>query len=283
MGIGDKIATFVQWVTTFFAGYTVGFIQGWQLTLVILAVAPLMVITVGVIAVVRQPQPNNVYSSQKKEPLSPGARFCCLHLKKSEITQRMPLTASVGSSFAFANGFWALFAPLLSLWISSVGLLDSCLVVSRCSRGSRCSNSWRTRAPGRLRRRCWAPYEPWQHSVGKRRNLTGETIENFRIFFCEASLFAHDCCHQCSNTKWVLRMCCSLEMKIKGTQRISHSRYRSRLDGAKMVGIKRGLVTGCAAGLIWVLIFGAFALAFWYGTQLVINEGYEGGDILQVS
>ncbi len=50
-----------------------------------------------------------------------------------------------------------------------------------------------------------------------------------------------------------------------------------------MVGIKKGLVTGVAAGMIWILIFGAFALAFWYGTQLVINEGYLGGDILQVS
>ena len=50
-----------------------------------------------------------------------------------------------------------------------------------------------------------------------------------------------------------------------------------------MVGIKKGLVTGCAAGMIWVLIFGDFALAFWYGTQLVVNEGYSGGDILQVT
>ena len=54
LGIGDKIATFVQWVTTFFAGYTVGFIQGWELTLIILAVAPFMVVTVGVIAVVSE-------------------------------------------------------------------------------------------------------------------------------------------------------------------------------------------------------------------------------------
>ena len=52
MGIGDKIFTFAQWVTTFIAGYTVGFVQGWKLTLVILAVAPLMVVAVGFIAVV---------------------------------------------------------------------------------------------------------------------------------------------------------------------------------------------------------------------------------------
>ena len=49
-----------------------------------------------------------------------------------------------------------------------------------------------------------------------------------------------------------------------------------------MVGIKKGLVTGIAAGFIWVLIFGAFGLAFWYGTQMVIDREATGGDILQV-
>ena len=62
-----------------------------------------------------------------------------------------------------------------------------------------------------------------------------------------------------------------------------HSRYNGRLDGAKMVGIKKGLVTGIAAGFIWVLIFGAFGLAFWYGTQMVIDDKATGGDILQVT
>ncbi|XP_064648001.1 ATP-dependent translocase ABCB1-like isoform X1 [Lineus longissimus] len=43
-GIGDKLANFFQWFTTFIAGITIGFVNGWLLTLVILAVSPLLVI-----------------------------------------------------------------------------------------------------------------------------------------------------------------------------------------------------------------------------------------------
>ncbi|XP_015213560.2 ATP-dependent translocase ABCB1 isoform X1 [Lepisosteus oculatus] len=41
-GIGDKVALLIQSVTTFIAGFIVGFITGWKLTLVILAVSPLL-------------------------------------------------------------------------------------------------------------------------------------------------------------------------------------------------------------------------------------------------
>ncbi|XP_062617340.1 ATP-dependent translocase ABCB1-like isoform X1 [Saccostrea cucullata] len=42
LGIGDKMGTFVQWMAGFFAGFTIGFIYGWKLTLVILAITPLL-------------------------------------------------------------------------------------------------------------------------------------------------------------------------------------------------------------------------------------------------
>lgn len=41
-GIGDKIGLLVQAVTTFVAGFIVGLIRGWKLTLVILAVSPVL-------------------------------------------------------------------------------------------------------------------------------------------------------------------------------------------------------------------------------------------------
>lgn len=41
-GIGDKIGIFFQSMATFFTGFTVGFTQGWKLTLVILAVSPVL-------------------------------------------------------------------------------------------------------------------------------------------------------------------------------------------------------------------------------------------------
>ncbi|XP_057588764.1 phosphatidylcholine translocator ABCB4 isoform X3 [Hippopotamus amphibius kiboko] len=41
-GIGDKVGMFFQAVATFFAGFVVGFIRGWKLTLVIMAISPIL-------------------------------------------------------------------------------------------------------------------------------------------------------------------------------------------------------------------------------------------------
>ena len=41
-GIGDKIGVFFQWMSGFLCGFGVGFYYGWKLTLVILAVSPLL-------------------------------------------------------------------------------------------------------------------------------------------------------------------------------------------------------------------------------------------------
>ncbi|NXP76269.1 MDR1 protein, partial [Ramphastos sulfuratus] len=47
-GIGDKICIFVQFFSTFVTGIIIGFINGWKLTLVILAVSPLLAASAGV-------------------------------------------------------------------------------------------------------------------------------------------------------------------------------------------------------------------------------------------
>ncbi|KAK2903283.1 hypothetical protein Q8A67_007996 [Cirrhinus molitorella] len=41
-GLGDKICVFVQFFCTFISGFVIGFVYGWKLTLVILAVSPLL-------------------------------------------------------------------------------------------------------------------------------------------------------------------------------------------------------------------------------------------------
>ena len=53
-GIGDKLTILVQWVTTFFAGFVIGFIRGWELTLVLIAVTPFMVLGAAVFSKVRR-------------------------------------------------------------------------------------------------------------------------------------------------------------------------------------------------------------------------------------
>ena len=49
-GIGDKLGLFFQQIATFFGGFIVGFIFGWELTLVILAVSPLLIVSGGLMA-----------------------------------------------------------------------------------------------------------------------------------------------------------------------------------------------------------------------------------------
>ena len=39
-GIGDKVGMLIQALSTFFTSFIIGFIKGWKLTLVILAVSP---------------------------------------------------------------------------------------------------------------------------------------------------------------------------------------------------------------------------------------------------
>lgn len=46
-GIGDKVSNFFQWISAFFTGIIIGFVYGWKLTLVILAVSPLLVAAGG--------------------------------------------------------------------------------------------------------------------------------------------------------------------------------------------------------------------------------------------
>ncbi|KAJ1063049.1 hypothetical protein K5549_012524 [Capra hircus] len=41
-GIGDKIGMFFQAMATFFTGFIIGFTKGWKLTLVILAISPVL-------------------------------------------------------------------------------------------------------------------------------------------------------------------------------------------------------------------------------------------------
>ena len=51
-GIGDKLAIFIQWFSTFVAGITLGFTYGWQLTLVVISVSPLIILAAAIAAFV---------------------------------------------------------------------------------------------------------------------------------------------------------------------------------------------------------------------------------------
>ena len=68
-GIGDKFAIFIQWITTFFAGFAVAFSQDWRLTLLLLAFTPFMAVSGAVLAKLTASFTNK----EQKEYASAGA------------------------------------------------------------------------------------------------------------------------------------------------------------------------------------------------------------------
>ncbi|XP_064091932.1 ATP-dependent translocase ABCB1-like isoform X2 [Macrobrachium nipponense] len=56
------------------------------------------------------------------------------------------------------------------------------------------------------------------------------------------------------------------------------ARFNNNLIYAKNAGVKRGLVTGIGMGLMWFIIYAAYALAFYYGTGLIIDSRPPNGD-----
>jgi ATP-binding cassette subfamily B (MDR/TAP) protein 1 len=53
-GIGDKFVIMIQWFSTFISGFIVGLIKGWQLTLLLLALTPIMALSASVFSYVSQ-------------------------------------------------------------------------------------------------------------------------------------------------------------------------------------------------------------------------------------
>ncbi|KAM4025126.1 bile salt export pump-like [Anomaloglossus baeobatrachus] len=60
-------------------------------------------------------------------------------------------------------------------------------------------------------------------------------------------------------------------------------RYDRNLVYAQRWGIRKGIIMGFFTGYMWFIIFLCYALAFWYGSKLVLEEEeYSPGNLLQV-
>lgn len=60
-------------------------------------------------------------------------------------------------------------------------------------------------------------------------------------------------------------------------------RYDRNLVSAQRWGIRKGLIMGFFTGYMWFIIFLCYALAFWYGSSLVVDtQEYSPGTLLQV-
>ncbi|NXH19197.1 MDR1 protein, partial [Bucco capensis] len=60
------------------------------------------------------------------------------------------------------------------------------------------------------------------------------------------------------------------------------AKYDVNLEMARSVGVKKSITTNTSLGVSQFLIFGSYALAFWYGTKLISEEHYDIGRVLIV-
>ncbi|XP_003782856.1 multidrug resistance protein 1 [Otolemur garnettii] len=67
-----------------------------------------------------------------------------------------------------------------------------------------------------------------------------------------------------------------------GGQKKELERYNKNLEEAKRIGIKKAITANISIGAAFLLIYASYALAFWYGTTLVISGEYSIGKVLTV-
>ncbi|XP_055625929.1 multidrug resistance protein homolog 49 [Toxorhynchites rutilus septentrionalis] len=57
-----------------------------------------------------------------------------------------------------------------------------------------------------------------------------------------------------------------------GGERKEQDRYKERLSAAEVNGRKKGLFSGIGGGIMWFIIYCCYALAFWYGINLILDD-----------
>nr|XP_033787111.1 ATP-dependent translocase ABCB1 [Geotrypetes seraphini] len=67
-----------------------------------------------------------------------------------------------------------------------------------------------------------------------------------------------------------------------GGQKKEIIRYEENLEDAKKIGIRKAVTANISIGFAFFLIYASYALAFWYGTRLVVYEDYTIGRVLIV-
>uniref|UniRef100_A0A8B9EGE3 ATP binding cassette subfamily B member 4 n=1 Tax=Anser cygnoides TaxID=8845 RepID=A0A8B9EGE3_ANSCY len=67
-----------------------------------------------------------------------------------------------------------------------------------------------------------------------------------------------------------------------GGQRKETERYQKDLEEAKRIGIKKVISANISIGIAFFLIYASYALAFWYGTTLILSDDYTIGNVFTV-
>uniref|UniRef100_A0A8B9KU77 ATP-binding cassette sub-family B member 5 n=1 Tax=Astyanax mexicanus TaxID=7994 RepID=A0A8B9KU77_ASTMX len=67
-----------------------------------------------------------------------------------------------------------------------------------------------------------------------------------------------------------------------GGQKKELKRYQKNLEDAKNVGIRKAIMVNISVGFVYFMIYMSYALAFWYGSTLIIAKEYQVGNLLTV-
>nr|XP_034375051.1 ATP-dependent translocase ABCB1 isoform X4 [Arvicanthis niloticus] len=67
-----------------------------------------------------------------------------------------------------------------------------------------------------------------------------------------------------------------------GGQKKELERYNKNLEEAKNIGIRKTITASISIGIAYLLVYAAYALAFWYGTTLVLSNEYSIGQVLTI-
>nr|QIT08314.1 putative ABC transporter B family member 9 [Siraitia grosvenorii] len=59
-------------------------------------------------------------------------------------------------------------------------------------------------------------------------------------------------------------------------------KYNDKLKIAYKSTVQQGLASGLGLGMILLIVFGTYGLAVWYGSKLIIEKGYNGGQVVNV-
>ncbi|KAJ8632463.1 hypothetical protein MRB53_025799 [Persea americana] len=59
-------------------------------------------------------------------------------------------------------------------------------------------------------------------------------------------------------------------------------KYGMSLNTAYKSGVQEGFISGLGLGSVMFVLFCSYALAIWFGSRLILNNGYTGGDVVTV-
>ncbi|KAJ8549395.1 hypothetical protein K7X08_033102 [Anisodus acutangulus] len=65
-------------------------------------------------------------------------------------------------------------------------------------------------------------------------------------------------------------------------EKLAINKYDSKLKIACASTVQQGLVSGVGLGTVLLIVFSTYGLAVWCGSKLIIEKGYNGGDVINV-